>query len=245
LSFSAGSQSWVSVSDPLFELLAHSTYISKLTDYRFDITMGSLTHLWRENTQKNIVPSKREIRKQLRNVGAQNIWLDSLNGKVQLSKKGMQLDLGGIAKGYMGDQLAGFLKRRQIQSFLIDMGGDLIAGDAPPGKEGWQIKVPYLDTILTVSNIAIATSGPDYQFFDYKGKRYTHILDPDTGWGISKPYSSTILAKEGYLADALASAFILMQTEDCEEIGHIFPEMTYFLWKDDQIHQGNDHYHTE
>ena len=241
----AGYMNWIKVSGPLFDLLTISKKITRYSDNQFDITMGSLSHLWRKSTQQGQVPSKKQIRKALNKVGFENIWLDTSEMRVQLRKKDMQLDFGGIAKGYLGDQLAQFLRSRNIQSYLIDLGGDLVVGDAPPGKASWKIQVPNLDTTFMLTNMAIATSGPDYQFFDYKGKRYSHILDPQTGWGISTPFSSTVLAQKGYLADALASAFSLMNRDECLALSRKFPEIAYFLQKDDHIHQRNDNYHTE
>ena len=148
--------------------------------------------------------------------------------EAELKVKGMKLDLGGIAKGYAGDQVLGVLKGQYgIDRVLLDAGGDIRVGKAPPGEKGWKIGIAPLDArdsppsrYLVISNAAIATSGDAWQFVEIGGKRYSHIVDPKTGVGLTTRSSVTVIVQyenvgwegvsdaflQGAVADACASA---------------------------------------
>jgi thiamine biosynthesis lipoprotein len=115
----------------------------------------------------------------------------------------MMLDMGAIAKGYVADEALATLNQHRITSALIDAGGDLVLGDAPPGRDGWRIGIAPLDAnappsrFLIVSNVAIATSGDAFQHVVIDGKRYSHIINPRTGLGLSDQSSVTVIARDG------------------------------------------------
>ncbi len=199
----------ISISPELFALLQKSDSLSRWSQGRFDITIGPLTQLWRRTLKDDRIPSVRQIRRARRAVGHDHLQLLP-PGRLSLRRKHMRFDFGGIGKGFIGDQLADWLRRQGVESFLIDLGGDLIAGAPPPDKAGWTISIPWIDKKMTLAHQSVATSGPDYQFFVHKDRRYSHIIDPTTGWGIDRPHSSTIVAPQGWLADGLASAAALL-----------------------------------
>ena len=213
LSRSSGNKSAFHVSNELFSLIDTALYISYLTDGAFDITCGPLTHLWRESKTKGRIPSKKKICQNLKNVGYKFVQLNTHNSTVLLLKKGMQLDAGGIAKGYIADIIGKFLRREGLPSYMIDLGGDIATGRPPPGKPGWSIRMPG-NGIIHLANKAIATSGPDYQFIVYKSKKYSHIIDPRTGWGVTDPRTVTVINRSGMMADALASAFSVISISE-------------------------------
>jgi thiamine biosynthesis lipoprotein len=137
--------------------------------------------------------------------------------QAKLTQHGMVLDLGGIAKGYTADHMLKILKLNKLNRVLIDAGGDLLIGDAPIGRKGWRIKIggkthPDLP-ILTLSNIAAATSGDVEQFVTIGGKTYSHLIDPLTGVGLTSRMQVTILTHSAMEADALASASLVMGKE--------------------------------
>ena len=146
-------------------------------------------------------------------MGADLLILHEKESKIKIAKDNVRLDFGGIGKGYIGDQVGKNLEEQGINSYLIDMGGDLICGNAPPDQDGWLVRIPWLDHLIQIANGAIATSGPDYQFFVHKGVQYAHIIDPKTGWGVKDIFSTTVIAPEGWIADALASACAIMLPE--------------------------------
>ncbi|NND06020.1 MAG: FAD:protein FMN transferase [Saprospiraceae bacterium] len=226
----------IPVSRPLFDLIQKSNHISKLTDGHFDITVGSLTQLWRYHLQQDEVPRRREINQAKQKVDYRFITLQEGNQTVQF-KQAVSLDFGGIAKGYIGDCLANLLDSLDIHQYLIDMGGDLIAGVPPPGQDHWIVKIPWFGHTIGIANEAVATSGPDYQFFVHQGQKYAHIIDPNTGWGISHPFSTTVIAPNGWLADGLASAIAISEPELSEQILQEFSSVDYAFGIDHQIYQ--------
>ncbi len=207
----------VTVSKPLYDLTAKALDINDLTGGSFNIAVGALTHLWRTYLGKEEIPPRCRIRKFRRHLRVEKLQLVKPS-QIKLGSKGMRLDFGGIAKGYIGDHMAEVLKNQKINSFLIDLGGDLIAGAAPPHQKGWKITVSWCDKVVLLENQAIATSGPDFQFFVHRGKRYAHIIDPRTGWGVSHFFGSTVIAPSGWEADALASAFSILTLDESSKI---------------------------
>ena len=226
----------IPVSKPLFDLISKSNYISRLTDGHFDITVGSLTQLWRSHLREDDIPRRREIKQAKEKVDYRFIELQHGAQTVQFNQP-VSLDFGGIAKGYIGDCLATLLESLDINHYLIDMGGDLIAGAPPPGKDCWVVKIPWFGNTIGIANEAVATSGPDYQFFVHQGRKYAHIIDPSTGWGIRHPFSSTVIAPSGWLADGLASAIAISEPELSERILQEIPAVEYAFGIDQQLYQ--------
>ncbi len=121
----------------------------------------------------------------------------------------MQLDFGGIGQGFAADKVYEFLKRSGIPICLVDAGGDIFAGDPPPGEPGWKIAIEDLENnekYLYLANRSITTSGDLYNFIELNGVKYSHIIDPKTGMGITIPRTVTIIAPEAVTADVLATA---------------------------------------
>ncbi|MCB0687969.1 MAG: FAD:protein FMN transferase [Saprospiraceae bacterium] len=199
----------ISVSAPLFDLLQKSIDIRRLTGGAFNVEIGVLSGMWRSFLAKDQIPPRKYIRKYRRKLKKENIRFPD-SGQIQLMQSNMRLDFGGIAKGYIGDLMAKHLKEEGVTIFLIDLGGDLIAGEPPPESGGWKITISWCNQIVQIANQSIATSGPDFQFFVHKGRRYAHIIDPQTGWGVENLFGSTVIANSGYEADALASAFSIL-----------------------------------
>ena len=136
--------------------------------------------------------------------------------------KNMHIDLGGIAKGYIADAALKKLRALNINSALIDAGGDIVVTDAPPGKDAWRIAVADLHSgripqksprVLHLKNQAAATSGDVYQFVEIDGQRYSHIIHPKTGLGLKHRSSVTVIASSGMAADAMASAVSVMGSQ--------------------------------
>ena len=131
----------------------------------------------------------------------------------------MRLDLGGIAKGYAIDEALAVLKKSGITRALVDAGGDIALGDPPPGKQGWRIGIARLEAdgppsrILLLCRVAVASSGDTWQFVRIDGKRYSHIVDPRTGLGLTDHSSVTVVAPDGMTADGLASAVSVLGPE--------------------------------
>ncbi|MBK8501964.1 MAG: FAD:protein FMN transferase [Saprospiraceae bacterium] len=197
------------VSKPLYDLTKKAQKIWGMTNGSFNVAIGALTHLWRSYLAQNEIPPQKKIRKFRKHLQAGRLQLiDGSN--LKFGKKNMRMDFGGIAKGYIGDHMAKSLKEDHIDRFLIDLGGDLVAGEPPPGELAWKITISWCDKVVLIRNEAIATSGPDFQFFVHKGRRYAHIIDPKTGWGVLNFFGSTVIAKTGWEADGFASALSIL-----------------------------------
>lgn len=202
----------VPVSRDLFNVLQHAQTLSAKTDGAFDVTVGPLTKLWRRARRQKKMPPAKLFAKAKEAVGYQNVRLDAARRTVELLRENMRLDLGGIAKGYAADQALAELRKQGIHRALVDASGDMAIGDSPPGESGWKIGIAPLQPkaspsrFLRLAHCAIATSGDAWQYVEIDGRRYSHILDPRSGLGLTSRSSVTVIAADCITSDALASA---------------------------------------
>lgn len=204
----------VKVSPELFSMLQRSLELSRKTDGAFDVTVGPVVKLWRRARRRKRLPDPDALREALDRVGYELLRLNGKQRTVELLKPDMQLDLGGIAKGYAGDEALRVLKKHGISRALVDGGGDIVVGDPPPDRDGWRIEIETArkdpkrnaPDLLVLDNAAVATSGDAYQSLEIDGQRYSHIVDPETGLGLTTRSSVTVIAPDGTAADSLASA---------------------------------------
>ena len=206
----------VIVSNDLWHVLGQSQSLSRNTDGAFDVTVGPLSRLWRRARRQRQLPSKQRLDEARAAVGYRHIKLDGGKNRISLTRPNMRLDLGGIAKGYAADEALEVLRSMGHPNALVDGSGDLAIGDAPPDKAGWLIGVAPLEAdappsrFVRLTNCAIATSGDVWQFVEIDGKRYSHILDPKTGLGLTRRSSVTVIAPHCTSADSLASAISVL-----------------------------------
>ncbi len=207
----------VKVSPEVAELVGLALKVCRLTDGAFDPTVGSVVRFWNFGPGGRIPPED-ELKKALSSVGCQNIVLDRDSGRVTLSRKGVSLDPGGIAKGYIVDRALEVLKKRGVRWVIINAGGDVAFYSASP-SERFRIGIRHPDIegrllgILVVKSGAVATSGDYERYFIRDGVRYHHIIDPRTGLPARGLRSVTIVSGKAYLADALATAVFVMGKE--------------------------------
>jgi thiamine biosynthesis lipoprotein len=211
LSRGAPHETGVVVRDDLWRVLRAADRLSRQSDGAFDVTVGPLTKLWRRARRQKVLPDRGRLQSALDAVGYQLVSFDEQRRAVKLGRPQMQLDLGGIAKGYAVDEALRVLASRGIDRALVNGGGDLAVTAPPPGQSGWQIDTGTLDEKtpgrrLEVHHAAVATSGDIWQFVEIDGVRYSHILNPHTGLGITRRCSVTVVAPTCMLADGLASA---------------------------------------
>lgn len=216
----AGTGSKVEVSPELFEMLSRSASLSEATDGAFDVTISPVIKLWRAARKERKLPDPQQLAAARKLVGWKNVKLDKAARTVELLRPGMQLDFGGIAKGYMAQQARDVLTKRGLTRCLIAIGGDIAAGDPPPETAGWKIGVAPLDKpdgppsrLLRLKNCSVSTAGDAFQFVEINGVRYSHIVDPKTGLGLTQRCSVTVIATEGATADGLDTAVVLVGPE--------------------------------
>jgi thiamine biosynthesis lipoprotein len=199
------------VSKDLWQALRVSLFVSQKSRGAFDVTVGPLSRLWRRAHRQGELPSAERMVEARAAVGYRFVRLYPRSQSVQLSRPGMRLDFGGIGKGMAADAALQEIAARGLRVALVDCGGDMAIGDAPPGSMGWRIGVASLDPdsaerLILLSNVGVATSGDAHQYVEIDGTRYSHIVDPRTGIGLTTRSSVTVIAADGMLADAVASA---------------------------------------
>ncbi len=200
----------VHVSDDLFRIVFRAKEISHASDAAFDITVGPLAQMWRRARQTGTRPTQEEIDTAKMAVGAHRIGLNEENQTIQLRQPKMQLDFGGIGKGFAADEALVTLAHTGITRCLIDLGGDIRVGDPPWGKSAWSIALPprLLEAPPTIDLVqaAVVTSSDTEQYVLIDGRRYSHIIDPRTGIALTNGVIATVVARDATTADALASA---------------------------------------
>ncbi len=203
------------VSSELFLLLERSGEMWRTSRGAFDVTLGPLTELWREARRARRLPLQVEIERRRKQVGFQNVHLDPTRRTVRLLRPGMRLDLGAIGKGFAADEALRVLREHGISQALVDAGGDLRAGRPPPGQVGWRISMPAGEEsfVFWMSDEAVATSADDEQFVEIGGVRYSHIVDPRTGYGCTDRRRVTVIAPDALTADAWATVLSVLPPE--------------------------------
>ncbi len=205
----AGTGKKVRVSSELWDILRASHRFSKASGGAFDVTVGALTRLWRRSRSLKELPDSQRVSQALRTVGYRHVAFYRRERAIVLAQPGTRLDLGGIAQGYAADAGLAILQKYGIRRALVDAGGDIAIGDAPPGEKGWQIETPAdsgKTAIRYLRRCGITTSGAKYRYLEIDGKRYSHIVDPRTGWGLTHRVLVTVQAPNALVADAWATA---------------------------------------
>ena len=217
LSETSGSGLHFPLSDDLFAVLDASQNLSRQTGGAFDVTIGPCVRLWRIARFRKTLPVPQKLVEARKAVGFRHLNISHSKQTARLEVPNMVLDLGGIAKGYVAEKVLKVLGQRGIKSVLVDAGGDLALGDPPPDCKGWRIKIGGLKhpdlPILELSHCAVATSGDVEQFVEIEGKRYSHLLDPSTGIGLTTRIQVTVVTPRAMYADSLASALSVLGTE--------------------------------
>ena len=208
----------------LFALLKQALDLHRETNGAFDITAGPISKLWGFYRREGRMPGEEEIAAVLSRVGSQYLELDATAQSAHFARSGMELNLGGIGKGYALDRCAELLAKQNVPDYLIHGGQSSILASGsrqglPSGQQGWSIALrhPLRDEVrlgeVWLRDQALGTSGTAHQFFYHQGKRYAHILDPRTARPAEGMLSTTVIAPTAALADALATAFFVMGVE--------------------------------
>ncbi|HEX9691460.1 MAG TPA: FAD:protein FMN transferase [Gemmatimonadales bacterium] len=212
---SSASEVPTAVSRVLADVLGQARTIAEWSDGAFDPTAGTLTALWREARANGVLPTQRAIDEARGAVGWRHLTVDTTARTVVLGRPGMRLDLGGIAKGYVLDAALRTMSAHGATRVLIQAGGDLVVGDAPPGRSGWRVATGIDHPVLrarasALVRSALAVSGDAEQYLEVDGVRYSHTIDPRTGWGVRDGARAVVVAPTGALADGVATAIAVM-----------------------------------
>ncbi len=210
----------VKVSPELYKLIEDCNQISEFTNGAFDISFASMDMIWKFDGSMTKMPTDAAIKKSVARVGYQKIILNSDDQTVFLKEKGMKISFGAIGKGYAADKAKQFLVSRQVVGGIIDAAGDLTTWGTDVSGEKWIIGVVNpvnknkIVSWLPVVESSVATSGNYEKYVTFKGKQYSHIIDPRTGYPSSGIRQVSIFAKDAKMCDALATAVFIMGKDD-------------------------------
>ena len=224
LSRSSGTGKWVRVSPALFDILLTARKAYRMSEGSFDITTGPLVKRWRIARREKALPNSSELVELQKKTGFNKIRIRRCRKQVKLTAPGMQLDLGGIAQGYIADKVLQRIRDRGAFAALVDVSGDIVVFGIPPGREGWVIGINVPEAIdeiaatVMLQKGSVSTSGDVYQFLEIDGRRYSHIVDPRTGYGLSNQRNVTIIARDALTADWLTTACSILPLEDAERL---------------------------
>ena len=228
----------IKISDRLFGLIAKSLYYSRLSNGAFDITVGTIGQHY--NFRKKKRPSQDLISDKLKYVSFKNIKLDEKNKTIFLTNKYARLDLGGIAKGFAIAESVKIIKKNKIKNAYISAGGDSYAIGSRFNRP-WHVAIKNPrkgenNIILTVSNIAMSTSGDYERYFEEKNVRYHHIINPVTGHSAKKSVSVTVMGKSPVDTDALSTTlFVLGEKKGIELINKIDGYDAIYVYPDGKM----------
>jgi len=210
----------VRVHQETFDLIVRCQRLAQLTQGAFDITYGSMDkRLWNFDTQMTELPDKFTAKRMVRLINFRNIELDRGNCTVLLKEKGMRIGFGGIGKGYAAEKTREWLRHQGITAGIVNASGDLTTWGLQPNGKPWTIGIAdpnqssSIFSYLNVSDMSVATSGNYEKFVVINGKKYSHTIDPRTGYPISGIKSVTILTPNAELADALTTPVAIMGIE--------------------------------
>ena len=213
------------MSTAMLDLVQKSQYAYIQSKGAYDISIGPLSSLWRNARKAKLFPEASTVLATKKLVGLNQVKINKRLGTIFLPNANMQLDFGGIAKGYIAQWVINFLKANGIQQALVDAGGDIVMSGPPLNQKGWLIGVNLPETTdqllnkkLQLSNCSVATSGDVYQFIEYKGVKYSHIINPLTGYGVTNLRNVTIVAKTGATADWLATACSILPIKEAKQL---------------------------
>lgn len=200
----------VKISGDLYRVLSAAQQLAEESGGAFDVTQGPVIRLWRNARRDRALPDQQALRDASARGGFRKLHLEP-GQTAWLERADVQLDLGGIAKGYAADMALEVLDRMGIASALVALSGDLAFSHAPPGEPGWKIR---LDTpfsrVLVLADGAVSTSGDAEQYVELNGKRYSHIIDPATGEALTNGVTASVVARRGIAADALATTICVL-----------------------------------
>lgn len=211
------------VSADLFDVLERALRFAEATEGAFDPTVGPLVKLWREARRTRVLPDSKALAAALAQVGPENVRLDPEARSVALLGSGTTLDFGGIGKGYALDQAMQAARATGVTRVLFQFGGDILAGEAPPDTSGWKVEIETGATgTVLLENAAVSTSGDTEQFVEIDGVRYSHIVDPKSGLGLTTRSRATVVARDAATADALSTAFCVVGVQGAARLAFRF-----------------------
>ncbi|UTF90879.1 FAD:protein FMN transferase [Elizabethkingia anophelis] len=228
----------IKVDREVFDLTKKGLYFSKLTDGAFDISIVAMDKIWKFDDSMDELPSEQAIKESVRNVGYRNIILDSTNSTIFLKNPGMKIGFGSIGKGYAADKTRDLMKSMGVKAGIIDASGDISTWGTQPDGKPWAIGInnPFNDhkmaAILYFKENAVTTSGSYEKYAEIHGKRYSHIMNPKTGYPSTGLTSVTITGPNATMANGFSTSIMVLGEKEGLKLLKQFPEYHYLLITD-------------
>lgn len=228
----------IKVDREVFDLTKKGLYFSKLTDGAFDISIVAMDKIWKFDDSMDELPSEQAIKESVRNVGYRNIILDSTNSTIFLRNPGMKIGFGSIGKGYAADKTRDLMKSMGVKAGIIDASGDISTWGTQPDGKPWAIGInnPFNDhkmaAILYFKENSVTTSGSYEKYVEIHGKRYSHIMNPKTGYPSTGLTSVTITGPNATMANGFSTSVMVLGEKEGLKLLKQFPEYHYLLITD-------------
>ena len=217
---------WFAISDETLRVVELGQEIARQSEGAFDMTVGPLVRLWSFGAEAHsgdfVPPAPADVQATLTIVGFEKLEVRSDPAALRKRVDGVQIDLSAIAKGYAVDQVAELIQAQGVTDFMVEIGGEVRAAGVRPDGRPWQIGIEAPDpetrrpeTLIPLQDQALASSGDYRNFHEYRGKRYSHTIDPRTGWPVEHDLSAvSVVAENCATADALATALLVLGRAD-------------------------------
>lgn len=228
----------IKVDKEVFELTKRAIYFSEITNGGFDISFAAMDKIWKFDGSMEILPTQEEINKAIAKIGYQNIVLDEENSTIFLKLSGMKIGFGSIGKGYAAQKTRNFMQNLGIKAGIIDASGDMTTWGNQPDNSLWKIGVinPFkrykTADILTMKNGAVTTSGDYEKFILIDGKRYSHIINPKTGYPVTGLTSVTVIGPDAEMCNGYSTSIMVLGKEKGLELIHQNPDYGAMLITD-------------
>jgi thiamine biosynthesis lipoprotein len=228
----------VKVEKEVFDLTKRAIGYSAMTHGAFDISIAAMDKIWQYDGSMTEMPSPEAIARSVGNVGYKYIMLDSINSTIYLTRKGMKIGFGSIGKGYAADQCRALLRAGGAKGGIVNASGDLSAWDEQANGKPWKIGInnPFrpgkMLKVLKLKTASVTTSGSYEKYAEINGKRYSHIINPKTGYPSTGLTSVTVIGPNAEFANALSTSMMVMGTEAGIELAKRFPNYRYVLISD-------------
>lgn len=229
----------VKVDQEVFELTKRALYLSKITGGAFDISFAAMDRIWKFDGSMTEIPSEEAIRKSVEKVGYQNIILDSINSTIFLKLKGMKIGFGALGEGYAADKCRKMMLEKGIKAGIVNGSGDMSTWGKPPKQKNWTIGItnPFnkdsLFAVVPLHNTAVVTSGSYEKFVSFNGKRYSHIINPVTGYPATGLTSVTVFGPDAEMANGFSTSMMVLGKQAGLKFINSFPKFSCIMFGDD------------
>lgn len=228
----------VKVDKELFELTKRALQFSKITNGAFDISFAAMDRIWKYDGSMTQMPTPEAIKKSVEKVGYKNIILDNVNSTIFLKLKGMKIGFGALGEGYATNKCQEMMLKKGIKSGIINATGDMSVWGSQPDGSPWNIGItnPFrtnaISGVISLKNAAITTSGSYEKFVVFNGKRYSHIINPTTGYPATGLCSVTVLGPNAEMANGFSTSAMVLGKKEAIKFMNQYPDYSFVLITD-------------